>query len=430
MATDNPAPAETAPGPLGAPGPPGTPGTRPQPVGVFPLPAGFLLVPGGEETATVRRSLAAGMLPTAWPPELAAIELAYRGDVAGAAERLQGDDVVTRYNRFVLDPAGTPAQQLVALRADLGAELGVLVDVVRFATGERREPPAPGDATGEIAALVCSAQAAHAMAAGRIGDAGRALAQGIGAAAESAPGLAAQLMATAAGLRRDAEGPTFAVVTDLTTALAALASTDLAAGRAELHLTLGSVHHELAGDDLAGLRTAAENYLAALRLITIDTAPELFASAQVSLAAAYLAMPMNSASDQLRIGVAMQGLRTALTVYTRETHPSEWSSTQLNLANALVHAPSAHRRDNLVEAAGRYQEIIATRVGLDSPVSYARVLASQGNALAQLGALPQAAAVLQEACSIFENSGDDDSVAAVRAVLDEIARHRALTGST
>ncbi|OAA29503.1 hypothetical protein UG55_10018 [Frankia sp. EI5c] len=419
--TDSPAPTE--PGVAG-------PCARPQPVGVFPLPAGFLLIPGGEATAVTRRVLAAGMLPATWPPELAAFELAYQGKVAEAAERLVGDDPVTRYNRFVLRPPGEPVEDPAALRAALGGELGVLVDIVRFAVGELDEPPAFGGETGEIAALVCSAHAAHAMAAGWLGDAARLLVAGATAAAQPAPGLAAQLRSTAAGLRRDAEGPTPEVVADLSAALAALEHTDLAAGRAELHLTLGSVHHELAGGELAGLRTAAEHYLAALRLITIDTAPELFASAQVSLAAAYLAMPMNSASDQLRIGVAMQGLRTALSVYTRETHPEQWAATQLNLANALVNAPTSHRRDNLVEAVGRYQEVIATREGLDDPLAYARTLASQGNALAHLGAFPQATTVLHEARSIFEQSGDDDSASAVRGLLDEIARHRALSRST
>ncbi|EFC81925.1 hypothetical protein [Parafrankia sp. EUN1f] len=425
---------------------------RPQPVGVFPLPAGFLLIPGGDETAAVRRSLAAGMLPTAWPPQLAAIELAYQGDLAGAAALLTGDDPVTRYNRFVLRPAGSAApaeaeaeaataeDEPLALRTALGDELGILVDVVRFAGGQRPVPPILTGESGEIAALVWSAHAAHATAAGRIGDAARMLGRAIAAAHKVAPGLAAQLMATTAGLRRDVEGPTSEVIADLAAALNTLEPTDLVAVRAELHLTLGSVHHELAGagqasedqagEDLAGLRTAAEHYLAALRLITIDTAPELFASAQVSLAAAYLAMPMNSASDQLRIGVAMQGLRTALTVYTRKTHPQQWASTQLNLANALVHAPSSHRRDNLVEAVGRYQEVIANKVGLADPPAYARVLTSQGNALARLGAFPQATALLHEARTIFENSGDDESAATVRHLLDEIARHRALISST
>ncbi|MCK9927759.1 hypothetical protein MXD62_11360 [Frankia sp. Mgl5] len=403
---------------------------RPQPVGVFPLPAGFLLVPGGETTSGLRRTLADGRLPSAWPPELAALELAYRGNVIAAVELLHGDDPVTRYNRFVLRPAGRPPEDPAALREALGAELGILVDVVRFALGELDEPPPLTDETGEIAALGWSAHAAHAMAAGRLGDAARMLGEGIAAAADPSPGLAAQLMATAAGLRRDAEGPSPAVATDLTAALAALEHTDLATGRAELHLTLGSVHHELAGDDLAGLRTAAEHYLAALRLITVDTAPELFASAQVNLAAAYLAMPMNSASDQLRIGVAMQGLRTALTVYTRQSYPEQWASTQLSLANALVYAPSAHRRDNLVEAVGRYQEVITTREGLADPLSYARALANQGNALAHLGAFPQATAVLHEARSIFEQNGETGAAAAVREVLDEIARHVAMSRAT
>ncbi|WP_462202870.1 hypothetical protein [Frankia sp. CcWB3] len=395
---------------------------RPQPVGVFPLPAGFLLVPGGEATADLRRTLAAGKVPAAWPAELAALELAYRGEVVAAVGQLRGDDPVDRYNRFVLRPAGADPEDPVALRRALGDELGILVDVVRFALGELDEPPPPGGETGEIAAMVWSAHAAQAMAAGRPGEAAGLLERAIAAAREPSPGLATQLRSTAADLRRGVEGPSPAVIAELTAALAALAATDLTVGRAELHLSLGSAYQELAGNDPASLKAAVEHYLSALRLVRIDTAPELFAAAQVNLATAYLAMPMAQASDQLRVGVAVQGLRTALSVYTRETHPERWASTQLNLANALVYAPSAHREDNLREAVARYQDVIAARDRDADPLGYARARANQGNALAHLGLFDPAQAVLHEARAIFEEFGDSDAVLAVRGVLDEIAR--------
>ncbi|WP_261559955.1 hypothetical protein [Frankia tisae] len=397
---------------------------RPQPVGVFPLPAGFLLVPGGDDTAELRRTLAAGNHPDAWPARLLALELAYRGDVADAAAQIDGDDPIDRYNRFVLRPAGPPVEDPAQLRQALGAELGILVDVVRFALGDLAEPPPLAGETGEIAALVHSAHAAHAMAAGRTGEAAAALGRAVAAAWEASPGLAAQLLSTAADLRHSVEGPTDDVLADLTTALAALDGTELVIARAELRLGLGAAYQQRAGTDPAALRTAVEHYLAALRLISVDSAPELFAAVQVNLAAAYLAMPMSQASDQLRIGVAIQGLRTALTVYTPQTHPDQWASTQLNLANALVYAPSAHQKDNLIEAAARYQQVIAARDRDTDPLGHARALANQGNALAHLGAYDQATAVLHEARSIFEESGADDAALAVRGVLDEITRRR------
>ncbi len=400
---------------------------RPQPVGVFPLPAGFLLIPGGDETAELRRTLAAGRHPAAWPPELRAVQLAYAGDVLGAAAAMTGDDPVDRYNRFVLRPGGAPVEDPAALRAALGPELGVLVDIVRFALGELAMPPAPAGETGEIIALVHAAWAAADMATDAPATAGRRLRDALAAASASCPGLAAQLRSTAADLRRGLEGPTDDVLAELSAAALALDSTDLLVARAELHLALGSAWQERAGGDPSALGPAVEQYLTVLRLVTIETAAEVFAAAQVNLATAYLAMPMNQASDQLRVGVAIQGLRTALTVYTARDHPQRWSSTQLNLANALVYAPSAHRRDNLIEAVARFQQVAASRDPGADPAGHARALAGQGNALAQLGAFDQAVPVLNRAQTIFFTDGAQDEAAVVRELLEEIAHRRPAT---
>ncbi|CAO5170597.1 hydrogenase maturation protease [Frankia sp. AiPs1] len=395
---------------------------QPQPVGVFPLPAGYLLIPGrDDETAALRHTLAAGRTPSAWPARLRALELAYRGEIAAAADLLDGDDSVDRYNRFVLRPAGPPVEDPADLRAALGPRLGVLVDVVRFSCGALAEPPELSTETGEVAALVHAAHAAAAMAGAAPEQAAGHLARALEAATPVAPGLAAQLLSTAADLRHGLEGPTDAVLADLAAAGAALDKTDLVVARAELRLALGSAYQERAGDDPEQLRAAVEQYLAALRLVTVDSAPELFAAAQVNLATAYLAMPMTQASDQLRVGVAIGGLRTALTVYTPQTHPQRWANAQLNLANALVYAPSAHRRENLVEAAGRFAQVVAARDPRTDPIGRARALAGQGNALAHLGAVEQATNTLSEAQASFERAGSDDEARVVRALLDELA---------
>src|SRR5262245_40077796 len=104
--------------------------TRPQPLGAFPLPAGYLLVPAGEETEPSREARLAGRLPEPWRAVMRAHELALAGERDAALAALTGDDVVTRYNRFVLDPDGTADPDV--LRTDLGA-FGVLVEVVAFA---------------------------------------------------------------------------------------------------------------------------------------------------------------------------------------------------------------------------------------------------------------------------------------------------------
>lgn len=382
---------------------------RPQPLGAFPLPAGYLLVPAGEDTEDARLALLAGRLPSPWPARMRAHELALADDRDGALAALTGDDVVTRYNRFVLDPDGVDVDDL---RADLG-ELGPLVDVVAFVLGATETPPALGDADGELAALVLSAQAAHAA---DPAEAVTLLEQAAAAAMPVSPPLAGLVLGAAASMA--SEG----AVALYERAIRALSDApDLRIGRAELHLALAAELHETG---LVG--TAIPHYHSALQLVLRDEAPELWAAAHANLAAAYLTMPMIEASDQLRLGVAVQSLRSALKVYTRETHPERWASTQLNLANSLVYTPSKHQADNLVEAVELYEAVLEVRDRDTDPLGRARVLANQGNALAHLGMFDPAKAKLYEARFLFEEFEDHESMRAVRGVLDEVSRQLAL----
>lgn len=382
---------------------------RPQPLGAFPLPAGYLLVPAGEDTEDARLALLAGRLPSPWPARMRAHELALADDRDGALAELAGDDVVTRYNRFVLDPDGV---DLDALRRDLG-ELGPLVDVVSFVLGTTETPPELGAADGELAALVLSAQAAHAA---DPAEAVTLLEQAAAAAMPVSPPLAGLVLGAAASMA--SEG----AVALYERAIRALSNApDLRIGRAELHLALAAELHETG---LVG--NAIPHYHSALQLVLRDEAPELWAAAHANLAAAYLTMPMIEASDQLRLGVAVQSLRSALKVYTRETHPERWASTQLNLANSLVYTPSKHQADNLVEAVELYETVLEVRDRETDPLGRARVLANQGNALAHLGMFDPAKAKLYEARFLFEEFEDHESMRAVRGVLDEVSRQLAL----
>lgn len=415
---------------------------RPQPLGAFPLPAGYLLVPAGEDTEDARLALLAGKLPSPWPARMRAHELALADDRDGALAALASssgyaaDDVVTRYNRFVLDPDGV---DLDRLRADLG-ELGPLVDVVAFVLGSTDTPPSLGDADGEIAALVLAAQAAHepnpAAAVAHLDEAAARLRRP-GAAGAVPDGrtptlisahevdelfrpLAGLMIGAAASMAQENELP--GAVERFGTALKLLDGADgLRIGRAELHLALAAELHETG---LVG--KAIPHYHSALQLVLRAEAPELWAAAHANLAAAYLTMPMIEASDQLRLGVAVQSLRNALKVYTRETHPERWASTQLNLANSLVYTPSKHQADNLVEAVELYEAVLEVRNRDTDPLGRARVLANQGNALAHLGMFDPAKAKLYEARFIFEEFEDHESMRSVRGVLDEVSRQLAL----
>ena len=395
---------------------------RPQPLGAFPLPLGYLLIPASPETEEARLALLAGQVPE-WPAALRSHELALAGDRDGALAALTGDDPVSRYNRFVMDPDGdhSKAEDPAELRSALG-EFGVLVDVVQYAIGRSDTAPELGEATGELAAIVLSTRASTALQDGDPAGAIAALDRAAEEAAASSEPLRGVLLGASASV---AEGPD--AVSRFERALKSLEGADgLRIARAELHLTLAGLLHEQAEDRPDLLARAVPHYHSALQLVMREEAPLLWASAHANLATAYLTMPMTEASSQLRLGVAAQSLRSALKVYTPEDYPEQWASVQLNLANSLVYTPSSHQADNLIEAVELYEAVLQARDRHTDPLGRARVLANQGNVLAHLGDFEQAKAKLYDARFLFEELGDHDSVRTVRGVLDEIARSTAL----
>jgi tetratricopeptide (TPR) repeat protein len=399
---------------------------RPLGIGAFPLPFGFLLLPQGDsEVDAIRTGLAAGRLPAAWPAFVRSHELALAGDVDGALAHVGGQDPLSRFNQLVLDPDSIDADEL---RAEVGDELRVLVDVVLFVLGRTDVAPQADGSDGEIAALILAAQAVVALDAADATKAEQLLNSAIDAALPLAPALAGVLHGAAAQAAKQAGGPERAI-DHLVAGIGLLASTDLTVGCAEQHLELAATYQEQADDHRELLARAVHHYHCALQIISQDDAPELFAAAHANLATAYLTMPMVEASDQLRLGVAVGSLRSALQVYTPETHPQQWSSAQLNLANALVYAPSTHQADNLVEAVELYEAVLEARSRETDALGYARVLANQGNALAHLGMFEHARGKLVEARFIFEEFHEYESVTSVRGILDEMARQVTLAGA-
>lgn len=410
----------------GVSGDPAVLAVRPQPLGAFPLPLGYLLVPASADTEDARLALLAGRLPE-WPVALRAHELALAGDRDGALAQLTGDDPVTRYNRFVMDPDGVDSggEDPTELRSALG-EFGVLVDVVLFALGRSDTPPRLDSATGELAAVVLSTQASKALDEGDAAGAVELLDRAAEFAADVSAPLRGVLLGAAGSIAAHAEAGEG--VRRFEQALRALdAAEDLRVARAEVHLTLAGVLHEQAVDRPDLLNRAVPHYHSTLQLVLREEAPLLWASAHADLATAYLTMPMTEASSQLRLGVAAQSLRSALKVYTREDYPEQWASVQLNLANSLVYTPSSHQADNLIEAVELYEAVLAARDRDTDPLGRARVLANQGNVLAHIGDFDQAKAKLYEARYLFEELDDHDSVRTVRGVLDEISRQQAIS---
>jgi len=395
---------------------------RPQPVGVFPLPAGYLLIGEGDGHAEVRASLTAGLLPATFPPSLAYYERALADDLPGALDALTGDDPITLANRLVLAP---DRELLAQLRSVARGDLLAHVEMVAFVVGLVLDAPDPAATDGELAAM---AHATHATLALERHDRDTALGELETAAQLARPvsaALAGQLLGQLANAQLDDGGTKRATVT-FQAAIDHLTGTDLRLALAELHVAAGAMHQEMSEAAPRLLKTATDHYLAALQLITKDTAPECFAIASANLGLAYMSMPMTEASDLLRVGIAVQSMREALTVFTATSHPDRWSSTQLNLANALVYMPSTHQAENIAEAVDLYEDVLQVRDRHRDPQGRARVLANQGNAYAHLGMFDLAKLRLHEARAIFEEFEEDDAVRTVRSVLDEVAKHESL----
>ncbi len=402
---------------------------RPQPIGVFPLPAGYLLVDEGPGHDEVRSQLVAAKLPAEFPPTLSYYQHALRGEIDAALSAIEGDDVVANANRFVLDPSPTRLTALNKSVAELDEPdrnaMAAYVTSMAYVVGLDGELPDAKTTDGEFAALAHSIVAAWAI---ENSDRARAIDELEAAAQASYPiskPMAGQLLGQLANAQLD-EGGTQRAGVSFQAAIDAMADTDLHLSRAELHVAAGAMFQEMSESAPRIMAQAINHYHQALALVTSETAPETFAVANANLGLAYLMSPMHEASDQLRMGVAVQSLREALNVFSPTDDLQRWSSTQLNLANALVYLPSSHQADNIAEAVGLYEGVLQQRSRQSDPLGRARVLANQGNALAHLGVFDDAKSKLHEARSIFEEFDETDSVQMIRSILDEIAKQESV----
>lgn len=395
---------------------------RPQPLGIFPFPTGSFILPDCPEAAGFAQFLLQGKIPPETPDRLRFYSLALAGDFQGAFELLEQDvSIEGQFNHFVLQPT---AELYAGLKRVLPVEFLTLLDDVAYSTGLISMPLNAPQLDGELLGFSYLIQATSQVEAGDIGAASSLLTFGINEAESVSPVLAAQLRNSLAEMKLQIEGPTDEVLQLYTQALSVFEKTDLAEAQAGVHLNLGICLQDRSQGNRAVLVETVKHYQSALRFFTFDAFPEAFALAQNNLALAYLAMPMQEASDQLRMGVAIQALREVLKVYTRATHPERWASAQLNLANALQYLPSTHTQENLIEAVNLYEEIVSVRRAETDPLGFARLLANQGNCLAHLGIFDHASQKLQAARDLFATNGEPESAATVSELLAEIDAHQ------
>jgi tetratricopeptide (TPR) repeat protein len=397
-----------------------TPLPRPQPLGVLEGTAGLMLVPAGPGVSEMLASIAATGIPDRFTDSAAALAAMHAGDVGRALDSL-GDGPDDAINRLVLSP--TP-EHLVEAKAAAANDphRSVVVAAAAYATGLSDEPPTADGVDGEFGVLALTVRAARAIEFSDAPGALRLFKEAAALAQEVGPALHGRVLAMIAEHRFRTQNAVEASIEWYDRAIQVLSPTRLERLTAELQLERGLALHQLADVQPHRLIDAVRSYQSALVVLGEDSDPERFATANMHIGIAYLSMPMSQASDQVRLGVAVQSLRAALRVFRPDTHPWEWSSTQLNLANALQYLPSTHRQENLEEAVAMYDEVLVHRSGRSDPAASARVLANQANALAHLGALGTAQDKYADAKQLFELAGETEAVEVIDRQLAEIAR--------
>ena len=384
---------------------------RPQPLGLFDGPAGLLLLGDEEGSADFVAALAEGHIPEAWPSSAAVLAATLADDVAAALELL-GDGPLDAVNRLVLAPGeGSLQAARAAARGD--DRLSCVVEAAAYASALADRPPDAAGLDAEFAVLAQSVRAARALEFADVRRAVRALEAALPEAAATGPVLHARVLAMLAEQGARNPGGMALAAERYGQAVELLSGTSFGQLGASLLLERGVLLHQMAEADAHLLLEAVRCYQDALLGLDRGREPEQYALANMNIGIAILAMPMTQASDQVRLGVAVQSLRATLEVYRPETHRSEWSSSQMNLANALQYLPSTHQEDNLREAVDLYEEVLGHRSRRADPAGCARVLANQANALAHLGALEDAEARYAEARGLFADLGDADATGVI-----------------
>jgi tetratricopeptide (TPR) repeat protein len=392
---------------------------RPQPVGIYSFPVSFLLLPETEDQ-TALAALMSGDAKAPVADDWQFYTLAIEGCLEEARQAIHGNTLIDEWNRFVLQPGN--AEYLLLLQK-LPENLVPLLQAAAYAVGLAEEVvPEAESLDAELRATVLFTAASWYLEKANTEKATALLEDAFTLSCEASPLLAAQILNQIAAVKQETSPAT--AITRYQEAIQLAGDTPLASLRAELWLNLGIAWQSSAEERRWPLLEAAKAYQEAIRCgLSLEYLPELYALAQCNLALVYLTLPALGASDQLRMGIAVQGLREALKVYRRETHPEMWSSAQLNLANALQYMPSSHQEENLQQSVELYEELLEVRNKALDPLAYARLLANQANALAHLGIFQPALEKLSEAHKLFHWHGEPDMAASALELTDEINRN-------
>lgn len=393
---------------------------RPQPIGIYPSSAAYLLLPQVDDDRGALEGLLEGNLDVPVPDTWQFFVQAARGNLNAAVALVSdSDSPLAAYNRLVLEP---DSSEFESLRARLPLELAALLDLVAYNQGILDRPGQDLPFDGELLAFALASQAAAAMENQDNEIALRCLTEAVDAARGSSPLLASMLLAQKADLAFRAGAGSYALATiHYREAIRLASDCKLPTFIPSLHTRLGMALQSSANGQRGVLLEAVRSYQAALQNgITQQAHPDWFAQLQNNLGLAYLSMPATETSDQLRMGIAIQSFRHSLNIYTIEDHPDMWATVSMNLANALQHVPTSHPETNLIQSVEIYEDVLRVRTREKDPVAYATVLLNQANALAHLGIFKPAIEKLSEAYKLFHWYDQPAEAEAARDLVDQI----------
>ncbi len=374
----------------------------PQPVGIFPFPFDFLILPywnGWKEYVDSILILKFEKLPPEWEI-LSAVkdgnwELAF-----ACLSNIQEEDV-KNYNLSLL----TGHKQV--LRDDV---LSYMLDILFSDDFDIRDL-----GRDDLNALVLWRRAQVLEKKGKIEDALLLLDSAIKLIKNSSPLFSANLLLKKAKLLMEHRGINYATVALLEELIERLSQTGADFLKADLHFNLGNAY-----SSMGNLPKAVKHYWEALNFFTLDRDPYMYALINNNMGLAYLSTGVSDIEDQVRLAYGVQCLKNALKVFTKEKYPKEWASTTMNYANALQYLPTANPSKNLLQAIELYREVLNYRREVKDEIGYARTLANMGNALAHLGKLSEAKEHLTEAFGIFNKYGMEEEMTGIREILEEI----------
>ena len=202
---------------------------------------------------------------------------------------------------------------------------------------------------------------------------------------------------------------------------------------AEVQMNLGLVFQSLVPYNLAQITESIHAYHEALRVFTWEDYPQEYAILHNNIAIAYLSMPMSSAQESLRQGLAVQSFEIALKHINLIDHPREYAMLQNNLGNALQYLVSSHPVENNLRAISAYNEALKVRNPQDTPLEYANTISNKANVLFNLPDNPekpelgnlrnllQAREYYQQAWQIFTENQQREQAEIVGKALEDLA---------